>query len=110
MILKILKLSPEIIILVVSILLLTFGFLNINISPAPESLSDLTSSFSHSYVLPVSRADKNYEDNYIKSTINNGYRLMVFSIVSGFVLFFLAIVMIWIKFPEVFVTHQVRFT
>lgn len=110
MIFKILKLTPEIITLVLSILLLTFGFLNINISPAPEDINNLTSSFSHSYVLPVSRLDKNYEEKYIRSTINNGYRLMIFSIISGVVLFLLTISMVWIKYPDVFVTHQVKFT
>ena len=110
MILKILKFSPEVIILVVSILLITFGFLNINISPAPDNLNNLTSSFSHSYVLPITRLDKNYEEKYIRTTINNGYRLMVVSIVGGFVLLLLDIILIWIKYPQVFVTHQVKFT
>lgn len=91
---------PEIIIMLIGIALLYFGILNINISPPPKNLNDIKSQFNKIYCLPVTRLDVTSEEQSIKNTANNGYRLMLTSVIGGFLLIILDLFMIIQKFRQ----------
>lgn len=87
---------PEIIIFILSILLIIYGFLNIKISPAPKNINNLLSNINQIYCIEVPKLNER-DNNKVIETINNAYRLMVISILSGFLLFLLSIYMFIIK-------------
>ena len=91
---------PEIIIMVIGIALLLFGILNINISPPPKDLNEIQSQFNKVYCIPVTRLDSTSEEQSIRNAANNGYRLMVTSIICGFLLIVLDLFMIVQKYRE----------
>ena len=91
---------PEIIIMVIGIALLYFGIININISPPPKDLNEIQSQFNKTYCLPVTRLDATSEDKSIRDAANNAYRLMVASVISGFLLIVLDLFMIFQKYRE----------
>ena len=94
---KFLFFTPEIIIFILSLLLIIYGFLNIKISPAPKDFSNLQSNIDHTYCIPVPRLDVTSEEKKVISSINNAYRLMIISIISGFLLLLISFYMFTMK-------------
>lgn len=85
--------SSDIVLLGISILLFTYGFLNLAISPPPSNLTAIPSLTSKTFCLPVlsaTQSDKQNEDK-IRQTAENAYGLLVATFVSASILLILFI-------------------
>lgn len=88
---------PELLTLTIAILLIIYGAANIKISPPPDNITTITSEIDKTYCIPVTKLGNTSEETSIKKAATDAYRLMVVSLLSGCVLFLLAIYMIYEK-------------
>lgn len=95
---EILYFLPEIIIIILSILLAIFGFINMKISPPPIDLNKIEENVYKTYCIPILRLDTIDQQKEIKKAMMNSYNLMIISIFSAFILFFVSGWMMFNKF------------
>lgn len=88
---------PELCILTVAILLITYGSMNIKITPVPANINAITDNIDKTYCIPVTRLSALSEDDIIRTTSTNAYSLMVVSLLSGCILAILALLLIYEK-------------
>lgn len=76
-----------ILIFAVGILLVIVASMNINISPPPQDINDIPNNYGKTYCLKVqTRANDDLEQ---KNVVNNGYILMLSSLICGLFLILL---------------------
>jgi len=88
---------PEILIIIISILLLIFGFMNYKISSPPKDVNLIEENIDKTYCIPMLKLDSYDQNTKIKDTMRKAYSLMVLSIFSGFFLLCLGIFLLYNK-------------